>query len=151
MYDVALYPDAELVAVNWLRAQLGARPEAYASGVQVVTDQKARTDFPRLVRVRRVGGVELHAASDSPRIVLQVRFDEDETTDKKNRQALAQLAWALMRGIRGQSVTIAGWPVAVACGRVVTFGGPANLPDPGDPSRTVTQLTVEVGMRGIAA
>ena len=58
---------------------------------------------------------------------------------------------ALLRAMNGVEVTIAGWPTPVACYSPATFGGPVNLPDPADASRTITQLTVEVGMRGIAA
>jgi hypothetical protein len=41
--------------------------------------------------------------------------------------------------------------VPVVCYRVATFGGPANVPDPADDTKTITQLSVEIGMRGRAA
>ena len=151
MDPVALYPDSELVGVTWLRARLAERAEAYAAGVTVGTKVPPGTSPGRYVRLRRLGGVELHRVADSPRLQAQVWYTTGAITDEKNRQDLAQLVWALLRGIRGQQVTIAGWPVPVVCYRVATFGGPANVPDPADATKTITQLSVEIGMRGRAA
>jgi hypothetical protein len=152
MSVVALYPDAELVAVTYLRAALAARAEAYAAGVVVGTKPRPGVLPPRYVRIRRTGGTEAFRVADSPRLQVQVSFlTGSEASDEANRQALAQLVWALLRGMQSAEVTIAGWPVPVVCYRVATFGGPVNLPDPADASRTITQLTVEVAMRGIAA
>jgi hypothetical protein len=151
MHPVALYPDAELVGLTWLRAALAARSEPYAAGVTVGTKVAPAQSPGRYVRLRRLGGVELHLVADSPRLQAQVWYSTGAVTDEMNRQALAQLVWALLRGVRGQDVAIPGWPVPVTCYRVATFGGPANVPDPADSSRTITQLTVEIGMRGRAA
>jgi hypothetical protein len=149
---VALYPDAELVAVTALRAALACRAEAYAAGVTVGTKPRPGQLPQKYVRLRRVGGTEAFRVADAPRLQAQVWFNTGaEATDEANRQALAQLVWALLRGMRSTEVVIGGWPVPVVCYRVATFGGPVNLPDPADPGRTITQLTVEVAMRGIAA
>ncbi|MGC4891087.1 hypothetical protein [Micromonospora sp. DT227] len=150
MDAVALYPDAELVAVTWLRARLAERPEPYASGVTVGTKVPPGTSPGRYVRIRRLGGTELHQVADAPRLQAQVWYSTGSTGDELNRQALAQVVWALLRAMRGQAVTIPGWPTPVACYRVATFGGPANVPDPADTARVITQLAVEVGMRGRA-
>jgi hypothetical protein len=149
---VALYPDAELVGVTFLRAALAARAEAYATGVLVGTKPRAGVLPQKYVRVRRVGGSEAFRVADSPRLQVQVWFGTGaDATDESNRVALAQLVWALLRGMRSAEVTIPAWPVPVVCYRVATFGGPVTLPDPADVSRSITQLTVEVAMRGIAA
>lgn len=148
MHPVALYPDAELVAVTWLRARLAERSEPYAAGVTVGTRVAPAQSPGRYVRLRRLGGVELHQVADSPRLQAQVWYSTGSPSDEMNRQALAQLVWALLRGIRGQDVTIPGWPVPVVCYRVATFSGPIPVPDPADQSRTISQLTVEIGMRG---
>lgn len=148
MRPVALYPDAELVAVTWLRAQLAARPEPYATGVTVGTKVMPGTSPGKYVRLRRLGGVELHQVADSPRLQAQIWYSTGGVSDEKNRNDLAQLVWALLRGIQGQDVTIPGWPVPVTCYRVATFSGPIPVPDPADASRTISQLTVEIGMRG---
>ena len=148
MYPVALYPDAELVVVTWLRARLAERAEVYASGVTVGTKVAPATSPGRYVRLRRLGGGELHQVADSPRVQAQVWYSTGAATDELHRQALAQLVWALLRGIRGQDVTIPGWPRPVTCYRVATFSGPIPVPDPGDQTRTITQLAVEIGMRG---
>lgn len=148
MHPVALYPDAELVAVTWLRTWLAGRPEPYTTGVTVGTKVAPGASPGRYVRIRRLGGVELHEVADSPRLQAQVWYSTGAATDEFSRQALAQLVWALLRGIRGQEVTIPGWPRPVVCYRVATFGGPTPVPDPADPVRTITQLTVEIGMRG---
>ena len=152
MTAVALYPDAELVAVTYLRAALAARAEPYADQVTVGTKPRPGVLPPRYVRIRRTGGTEAFRVADSPRLQVQVYFGTGSAaTDERNRQDLAQLVWALLRGMQSQEVTIADWPVPVVCYRVATFGGPVNLPDPADAGRTITQLTVEVAMRGIAA
>jgi hypothetical protein len=149
MATVALFPDAELVAVTYLRAALAARAEAYAAGVQVHNVVPAGVRVPKLVRIRRTGGTQLNLAADSPRLQVQVGYSTDApVTDEHDRQQLAQLVWALLRAAVGQEVTVPGWPAPVVCYRVATFGGPVNLPDPADSTRRITQLTVEVGMRG---
>ncbi|WP_406083110.1 hypothetical protein OHA01_26375 [Micromonospora zamorensis] len=148
MDPVALFPDAELVAVTWLRARLAERSEPYAAGVTVGTKVTPGLSPSKFVRVRRLGGGELHMVADSPRLQAQVWFQPGAATDEKNRNDLAQLVWALLRGIRGQDVTVPGWPRPVTCYRVATFAGPTPVPDPADAARTITQLTVEIGMRG---
>ncbi|MCG5460847.1 hypothetical protein MED01_004273 [Micromonospora sp. MED01] len=148
MDAVALFPDAELVAVTWLRARLAERSEPYASGVTVGTKLAPGSTPSKYIRLRRLGGVQLHEVADSPRLQAQVWFQPGAVTDEKNRQDLAQLVWALLRGIRGQDVTVPGWPRPVTCYRVATFAGPTPVPDPADSTRTITQLTVEIGMRG---
>jgi hypothetical protein len=146
-----LYPDAELVAITYLRAALAARLEPYAAGVKVNNLLTPGATEPKLVRIRRRGGVQQHQVADGPRLQVQVGYQTGAAaTDEANRQALSQLVWALLRAMQGADVTIPDWPVPVTCYRVATFGGPANLPDPADNSRTITQLTVEVGMRGRA-
>jgi hypothetical protein len=148
MAAVAFYPDAELVAVTFLRAALASRTEPYAAGVTVFTRPEPGVNVAKRVRIRRTGGTQLHVAADSPRLQVQVGYDTGATSDEKNRQDLAQLVWALLRSMTGAEITVPGWPVPVVCYRVATFGGPANLPDPADSARVITQLTVEVGMRG---
>lgn len=151
MFPVALYPDAELVAITWLRARLAARSEPYAAGVTVGTKVTPGVSPGRYVRLRRLGGVELHRVADNPRLQAQVWYSTGATSDELSRQALAQLVWALLRGVQGQQVTIPDWPVPVVCYRVATFSGPVPVPDPADTTKTITQLTVEIGMRGRAA
>ncbi|MEU5668949.1 hypothetical protein ABZ749_01000 [Micromonospora sp. NPDC047753] len=148
MDAVALYPDAEQVAVTWLRARLAERSEPYINGVTVGTKVAPKESPGKYVRIRRLGGVELHMVADSPRLQAQVWYSTGATTDEMNRQAIAQLVWALLRGIRGQDVTVPGWPRPVTCYRVATFAGPTPVPDPADVALTITQLTVEIGMRG---
>lgn len=148
MDPVALFPDAELVAVTWLRAALAGRSEPYAAGVTVGTKVPPAVSPGKYVRLRRLGGVELHVVADSPRLQAQVWYSTGAVTDEKNRNDLVQLVWALLRGISGQDVTVAGWPRPVTCYRVATFAGPTPVPDPADSSRVISQLTVEVGMRG---
>jgi hypothetical protein len=149
---VALYADAELVASTYLRAALAGRTEPYAAGVTVGTKPRPGVTPAKYVRLNRVGGTEAFRVADAPRIRAQIWYGTGaEVTDEANRQNLAQLVWALLRGMRSVEVAIVGWPVPVVCYRVATFGGPVNLPDPADPGRTITQLTVEVAMRGIAA
>lgn len=150
MRAVALYPDAELVAVTWLRDRLAARSEPYAAGVTVGTKLPPEQSPGKYVRLRRVGGVELHQVADSPRLQAQIWYSTGSPQDEKNRNDLAQLVWALLRGIQGQDVTIPAWPRPVTCYRVATFSGPIPAPDPVNSTRTISQLVVEIGMRGRA-
>lgn len=148
MGAVALFPDAELVAVTWLRSRLAARAEPFLAGVTVGTKLPPSNPPGRYVRLRRVGGVQLHEVADDPRLQAQVWYSTGSPGDEMNRQALAQVVWAELRAVAGEQVTVAGWPVPVVCYRVATFAGPAPAPDPADDSRIITQLAVEVGMRG---
>jgi hypothetical protein len=129
MSVVALYPDAELVAVTYLRAALAARAEAYAAGVVVGTKPRPGVLPPRYVRIRRTGGTEAFRVADSPRLQVQVSFlTGAEATDEANRQALAQLVWALLRGMQsgGHDRGLAG------AGRLLPGG---HVRRPGEPAR----------------
>jgi hypothetical protein len=134
-------PDAELVAVTYLRAALTSRPEPYAANVAVSTKLPPGQSPVRHVRLRRVGGVPYSLVQDSPRITVQVWYGIGAPTDEKNRQDLALLVWALLKAIRGQVVD------GVTCYRVRDFAGVQAMPDPADAAKTITALTVEIGMR----
>lgn len=143
---IELSPDAEMVAITWLRTALAARPEPHASGVQVTDRLPPGRSPTRHVRIRRLGGVPSSRVQDSPRLQAQVWYDTGSpATDEGDRQSLALLVWALLKAIRGQVVE------GVTCYRVLTVGGPYNGPDPADDTRTITTLTVEIGMRIRAA
>jgi hypothetical protein len=138
-------PDAELVAVTYLRTALAARPEPYAANVAVSTRLPPGQSPVRHVRLRRVGGVPYSLVQDSPRIQAQVWYQTGVITDERNRNDLARLVWALLHAIRNQVVD------GVTCYRVADFAGPQAMPDPADATKTITSLTVEIGMRIRAA
>jgi hypothetical protein len=146
---IELPPDAELVAVTWLREALAARTEPYTAGVAVSTTLPPGTSPTRHVRIRRVGGVPYSRVQDSPRLQAQVWYATGAPTDEQARTRLALLVWALLKDIRGRDITAGGVPVT--CYRVLDVGGPYAGPDPADGRRTITTLTVEIGMRIRAA
>lgn len=149
---IELPPDAEDVAVTYLSAALAARPEAYAADVTVSTKLPPGRSPTRHVRLRRLGGTPYSRVQDSPRIQAQVWHETGTpVTDELNRNALAMLTWALLHAIRGKVVIIGDPPVPITCYRVLDVGGPYNGPDPADDTRTITTLTVEIGMRIRAA
>lgn len=147
---IELAPDAEMAVVTYLRSALATRAEPYAADVQVTTKIRPKTSPVRHIRIRRVGGVPYSRVQDSPRIDVQVWYGTDTPADEKNRNDLALLAWALLKAIRGRAVVLPDGAV-VTCYRVLDFSGPQSLPDPADDTKTITALTVEIGMRIRAA
>lgn len=150
MASIELAPDAEMVATSYLRAALAARSESYAIGVAVSTRLPPGQAPTKHIRIRRVGGVPYSRVQDSPRIDAQVWYATGAPTDEKNRNDLALMVWALLHAIRGQVVVLPDGR-AVTCYRVADFLGPTALPDPADDTKTITALTVEIGMRIRAA
>lgn len=146
---IELAADAEDVVVTYLTAALAARPEPYAADVLVSTKLRPKTSPVRHVRIRRVGGVPYSRVQDSPRIDAQIWYGPGNPGDEKNRNDLALLVWALLHAIRGQVVIVDDIPVT--CYRVLDFAGPRAEPDPADATKTITGLTVEIGMRIRAA
>lgn len=150
MTALALAADAELVAMTYLRGVLAARAEPYAAGVAVSTKLPPATSPGRHVRVRRVGGVPYSVVQDSPRLDFQVWYETGSVSDEQSRTDLALLVWGLAWSIRGQVVVLPSG-LAVTCYRVLDVMGPTAMPDPADDTRTITALTVEIGMRIRAA
>ena len=148
--QIALSVDAEWVVTTYLPAALAARSESYAAGVAVSTKLPPGQNPVRHVRVRRVGGVPYSLVQDSPRIDVQVWYRTGQPTDEANRNQLALLVWALLHAIRSRVVVLPNG-LAVTCYRVADFAGPQALPDPADSTKTITGLTVEIGMRIRAA
>jgi hypothetical protein len=142
---IELSPDAEMVVVTYLRSALAARSEPYAAGVQVSTKLTPATSPSKHVRIRRVGGVPYSRVQDSPRIDVQVWYSTGAATDEQNRNQLALLVWALLKVIPNQVIAVPGY--SVTCYRVADFAGVHAEPDPANDTRTVTGLTVEIGMR----
>jgi hypothetical protein len=143
---IELPADAEDVVVTYLTSALAGRAEPYAAGVVVSTKLRPKTSPARHVRIRRVGGVPYSRVQDSPRLDAQVWYDTAQPTDERSRNQLALLVWALLKDIRGRVVVPAVGP-AVTCYRVLDFAGPHAEPDPADDTKTITGLTVEIGMR----
>ena len=150
MTSLALAADAELVTTTYLRAALAARTEPYAANVAVTTKLPPGQSPGRHIRIRRVGGVPYSVVQDSPRIDAQVWYQTGAVADEQNRTDLALLTWALLKAIRGQVVVLPdGLPVT--CYRVADVMGPTAMPDPADDTKTITALTLEIGMRIRAA
>lgn len=150
MTPLALAADAELVTTTYLRAALAGRGEPYAANVAVTTKLPPGQSPVRHLRIRRVGGVPYSVVQDSPRIDVQCWYQTGAVADEQNRNALALLTWGLLRAIRGQVVVLPDG-TSVTCYRVLDVMGPTAMPDPADDSKTITGLTVEIGMRIRAA
>lgn len=113
MLPVVVFADAEAWAVNYLRAQLAARPEAYASDVFVSTSVPSpRVD--RMVVVRRDGGPRLDPARELVRFGVRVWGETDEVVTD-----LAQLVRALLAACPGEG------PIR----RHTEIAGPVSIPD----------------------
>lgn len=134
---IVVMPDAELVAVNALRAFLAGRSEAYCQGVTVGTIIAPATTPTKYVRVRRQpGGRIVDTVMDTARLDVIVWHDDAAT-----RVALGQL-------VRGFLISLVGVFSGVACYGGREFMSPAAMPDPDDDTREVLMLTVDVAMRG---
>lgn len=129
MLPVAEYPDAEKAVIDYLMPLLSAYDDTVSIDV--------RGGGGRLVRVRRIGGVELTPGHDQPTLDLLVWHDDDA-----KRMRLAQQLWAWLRAANNDP---AG-DTAVVC-YSSTFLGPRQLPDPADATKTVCMVTVSMIVR----
>lgn len=131
MQPVVIYPDAELVVIDYLRSKLATRSEPFVTGV-LLGNKVPSPRAARFVRVRRNGGVESAPTVDRPRIDVECWAQTDgDAAD------LSALCRALIRSM--QNVT----PVR----RVDDFLGPTPIPDP-ESNQPRYLFTVEISMRG---
>lgn len=81
MLPVTVFADVEAWACTWLRDQLANRPEPYATNVHVTTSVPDPRR-PRMVIVRRDGGVRLDVVRETARLGIRVwGATEEETAD----------------------------------------------------------------------
>jgi hypothetical protein len=135
MTEVIVYPDAELITVNYLRAAFATRSETYAAGVRVGT-VTTNPLVPPLIVIRRSGGIA-EFPRDRPRVDATVWHTSDSAA-----QNLAQLTRGLLHAMRG---VVGGTTVY----RVEDFTGPIPIPDP-DTGTPRWLLSVELSIRGTA-
>jgi len=123
MLPVVVFPDVEAWCVQYLQAQLAARPEPYASGVVVATKiPNPRAD--RMVIVRRDGGPRMGVAHEIARLGVRVFGETDEVATD-----LTQLVRALLAASPGEG------PIR----RYVEISGPSYLiEESGQPVRYFT-------------
>lgn len=93
---VIVFPDVELWATSYLRAELPGRSEPYASGVYVgITVPSPRAD--RMVVVRRDGGPRLDVIREAARLTVRVwASTEQDATDLT--RLVSALLWAAPNG-----------------------------------------------------
>ena len=126
-----LFPDAELLITQRVRAQLATRPEPYAQDVYV-SNKVPDPRRARMVIVRRDGGTPI-ADRDRPRLSFQVWGGaEQDTTD------LARLLVALLHRLPGTHGIL----------RVEVLSGPTDVPDESGQQRRY--VTAEIHVRGSA-
>lgn len=113
--EVIAFPSAEAVCVAYLKAELAARGETATVATKVPVPRPAR-----LVKVRRLGGVQYDTVTDAP----MVAFD-CWAADEIAAEALAGLVRALVSAIPDREV-----PGGFVCCDVEEGGGPVNQPDP---------------------
>ncbi|HKY57663.1 MAG TPA: hypothetical protein VJL80_06470 [Aeromicrobium sp.] len=124
-----VFPDVELVVVEYLRAALAARPESFADAK--VDIRVPSTVPPRLVWVRRDGGTRQEATREVARVSINIfAGTEADATD------LARLVRALLWAAPD------GDPIL----RVNDFSGPVAIPDESQRKRRF--FGVEVHIRG---
>jgi hypothetical protein len=139
---VVVFPDVQMVVVDYLTDALADRIEHYVFGVKVGTVVE-RPRQPVAVTIERAGGVRTLPSVDNPRVEIQVWHGTDE-----DAQLLALLVRALLHAMPGVVDTSTG-PVTVT--RVVDFAGPFRSPDPlSKPPHPRVRLTVEVGVHPVA-
>lgn len=131
-----IFPDIQMVVVDYLTAALADRTEPYVFGVNVGTVVE-RPRRPVAVTVERVGGVRTLPSVDNPRVEIQVWHGTD-----RDAHLLALLVRALLHAMPGVVDTTDG-PATVT--RVADFAGPFRSPDPLSDHPRV-RLTVEIGV-----
>lgn len=131
---VIVFPDAEQISIDYLRAELDARLNDTHVGNRIPDPRPAA-----LVQCRRLGGPRRNLVADNPQIGVECWADtEAEAHD------LAQLCRGLLLAMPGHTVD------GVAVYRVDEFAGPVNLPDPLSTQPRYT-FTVQISLRGAAA
>jgi len=124
-----VFPDVELVVVEYLRERLAARPESFAAAE---VDIRTPAILPRLmVRVRRDGGARLDHVREAARMTVLVYAENDaDATD------LTRLVRALMWAAPGTGPIV----------RVVDNAGPVAVAD--ESGRAIRSMAFEVVVRG---
>lgn len=124
-----IFPDVELVVVDYLRTALAARPESFADAT---VDIRVPPTMPaRLVQVRRDGGVRLDGIREAARTTLNIYAETEADVADLTRLCRA-LLWAAPNGS----------PIV----RVNDGSGPVAIPDESNRKRRF--FTVEVIVRG---
>lgn len=126
-----LAPDAEIVALAALR---GALP-----GVAAGTITPASRAEP-FVRLRRIGGTMTGRVVDEALLDVLVHGPDDHTV-----MTLARQARAALLALRGTKVA------GVIVYAVSESTGPARLPDPGDPDKSLVLFTLFFSIRASEA
>lgn len=129
MSATVLFPDAELVAVEYLRNQF----DILSQDVTVGTIKPSPQAEGGTIQVRRVGGTRETVVTDKPRVDLLCWHDTDADAAE-----LAELARALLTRPRREGGFDAD-----------EFAGPARFADP-DSDQPRYLLTVEFVTRGTA-
>jgi hypothetical protein len=138
------YPDAELVAVVYLTAQLALIPPDpdVTEGVVVAATYPPAAPAARHVRARRSGGTA-RFPNDYPRLDFQVRHE-----DLRGRMDLALEIRRLIDACKGVVVDDAALPFRVTLGEPAEFTGPGRFPDPDVAGGELILFTTEIPMRG---
>ncbi len=116
MRPVIVTPDVELWATGWLREQLAARGESYASDV-FVANSVPSTRRDRMVIVRRDGGPRADLLHTVARLTVNVWAKSTNGTEQDVIN-LARLVEGLLLSVSAtapvESVTSQAGPIAVA-------------------------------------
>jgi len=130
--EVIAFPDAEALAVSYLKAKLIAE-----TGLKVVT--KIPDPRPtKLIKVTRVGGSKLRLNADSPLLVFECWGSTSVEASE-----LARKARAYVNAMDGEEVN------GVWVYKVREVGGPAFFPDP-DTTLPRYQFSVAIDTKGVA-
>lgn len=113
MAEAIAPPDAEALAVAYLRAQFAARGETATVATKVPSTRPAR-----MVRISLADTIEATPLHSYARLIFECSAPTEPAAS-----ALARTAYALMRAVDGEDGA-AKWVADV-----VTVGGPSNFPD----------------------
>lgn len=130
MQPLIVFPDVELWATGYLRAQLDAREETYAQGVKVGVEVPNPRPA-RFVTVRRDGGPRLDVIREAARLSVNVW-----ASTTKDASDLAALVRAILGASAGEGPIL----------RARELSGPSPIADESKQSRMF--LVVELTVRG---
>jgi hypothetical protein len=133
MTEVIVFPDIELLVIDYLRSELADR--------DIVARVLSRIPAPEtgtVVRVFRTGGISTLRVTDSAQMTFEVYADRTETAHD-----VAQLVRGLVHALTGTTQS------GVAFYGVIEFTGPQEFPDPLT-DRPRWTFTTQVSVRGTA-
>lgn len=119
--------DPREVTLNWLRPLLSTILPGWTAGARIA----AGVTPSRFILVKMLGGPQDSPISDRVTLALQFWGDNGVTDDHDRTRAARIVSAHAQRGINARRAS-----------------NPVPLPDPTDPARSITQVTITALLRG---